>query len=172
MVRKFFKGTSLTDKFHDVIVKYKIPRAFLSVNRHAVSKGMMVGLFVAFIPMPMQMLAIVFLQPLFRFNLPLAVALVWITNPVTMPFIYYVEYVTGGWLLHYDSLQPVHMSVEWFRDNFDNIMVPLYTGTLFYSTIFAALGYYTVQCLWVRSVRRHRAEELARRAERDRAATA
>ncbi len=165
MVRDFFKRTSLSERFHDIIVKYRIPRAFLSVNRHAIAKGMAVGLFVAFIPMPMQMLAIVLLQPLFRFNLPLAVALVWITNPVTMPFIYFVEYVTGGWLLHYDSLQPVEMSIQWFQDNFDNIMIPLYTGTLFYSSIFALAGYYGVQWLWVRSVRKQRREELRRRGE-------
>ena len=157
MIRRIFKRSRLHEKYHDVIVKYKIPRAFLSINRHAVAKGVMVGLFVAFIPMPAQMLAIVLLQPLFRFNLPLAVALVWITNPATMPFIYYIEYKTGGFLLGMEELAPVQMRLEWFRHHFDDIMVPLYTGALFYSTISAAAGYYAVQRLWIHSVRKERA---------------
>ncbi len=157
MIRRLFKRSRLQEKYHDLIVKYKIPRAFLSVNRHAVAKGVMVGLFVAFIPMPAQMLAIVLLQPLFRFNLPLAVALVWITNPATMPFIYYVEYKTGGLLLGMDALEPVQLSIEWFRHHFDDIMVPLYTGAFFYSTVSAAAGYYAVQRLWIYSVRKERA---------------
>ncbi len=160
MIRRIFKRSRLHEKYHDVIVKYKIPRAFLSVNRHAVAKGVMVGLFVAFIPMPAQMLAIVLLQPLFRFNLPLAVALVWITNPATMPFIYYIEYKTGGFLLGMEDLAPVQMSLEWFRHHFDDIMVPLYAGAIFYSTLSAAAGYYAVQRLWIASIRKQRRKNL------------
>ena len=159
MIRRFFKGTRLHEKYNHIITKYKIPRAFLSVNRHSVAKGVLVGLFIAFIPMPAQMVAIVFLQPLFRFNLPLAIAMVWITNPLTMPFIYFVEYKTGAFLLGIHDIPPVSMHLQWFQDNFDNIVVPLYTGAFFYSTLFAAAGYYAVQHLWIRSVRDHRRRE-------------
>ena len=162
MIRQFFQKSRLNEKYHDVIVKYRIPRAFLSINRHTVSKGMMVGLFIAFIPMPMQMLAVIVLQPLLRFNLPLAVALVWITNPVTMPFIYYVEYMTGSFLLGFEDLPPVQMRLEWFRHNFDDIMIPLYAGALFYSTLFAILGYCGIQRLWIASVKKQRAADLRR----------
>ena len=160
MVRKVFKRTRFHEKYHDLIVKYKIPRAFLSINRRSVSKGVLIGLFIAFIPMPAQMVAIVLLQPLFRFNLPLAIAMVWITNPLTMPFIYFIEYKTGGFLLGLDNLAPVHMSLTWFQENFDDIMLPLYTGALFYSTLFSVTSYYAVQRLWILSVRKHREQDL------------
>lgn len=156
MIRRFFKRSRFNKKYADLITRYKIPRAFLSVNRHAVAKGVLVGLFVAFIPMPAQMVAIVLLQPLFRFNLPLSIALVWITNPATMPFVYYVEYKTGGFLLGMHDLPHVAMSLAWFEHHFDDIVVPLYTGALFYSTLFAAAGYCLVQRLWIVSVHRHR----------------
>ncbi len=156
MIRELFKRSRLHEKYHHIIVKYKIPRAFLSINRHSVAKGVLVGLFVAFIPMPGQMVAIVLLQPLFRFNLPLAIAMVWITNPLTMPFIYFIEYKTGGFLLGLQNLPPVSMTLEWFQEHFDDVVVPLYTGALFYSTLFAATAYYVVQRLWIASVKRHR----------------
>lgn len=155
MIRKLFKRSRLHEKYHHLIVKYKIPRAFLSINRHSVAKGVLVGLFIAFIPMPGQMVAIVLLQPLFRFNLPLAIALVWITNPFTMPFIYFIEYKTGGLLLGMHNLPPVSMTLSWFQENFDDIVVPLYTGALFYSTLFAVSAYYAVQRLWILSVKKH-----------------
>lgn len=161
MIRRLLKRSRIHEKYHDLIVRYKIPRAFLSINRKSVAKGVLVGLFIAFIPMPAQMVAIVLLQPLFRFNLPIAIAMVWITNPLTMPFIYFIEYETGGLLLGMSDLPPVHMSLEWFSDNLDDIMLPLYVGAFFYSTLFASAGYYAVQRLWILSVRRHRERDLA-----------
>jgi len=156
MIRRLSKRSRLHEKYDSIITKYKIPRAFLSINRHSVARGVLVGLFVAFIPMPAQMVAIVFLQPLFRFNLPLAIGMVWITNPVTMPFIYFVEYKTGAFLLGIHDLPPVSMHLQWFENHFDAIVLPLYTGAFFYSTLFAAAGYYAVQRLWILSVRRQR----------------
>ena len=156
MIRRIFKRSRLHEKYSDIIVRYKIPRAFLSINRHSVAKGVLVGLFVAFIPMPGQMVAIVFLQPLFRFNLPLAIAMVWLTNPLTMPFIYFVEYKTGAFLLGIHDLPPVAMSLEWFQKNFETILLPLYFGAMIYSIVLGAAGYYAVHRLWITSVHRQR----------------
>jgi uncharacterized protein (DUF2062 family) len=156
MIRRLFKRSRLHEKYGDIIEKYKIPRAFLSINRHAVAKAVLVGMFIAFIPMPGQMIAIVMLQTLLRFNLPLSIALVWITNPVTMPFIYFIEYKTGVFLLGIRDLPPLSMQPEWFREQIDIIALPLYAGALFYSLIFSLLGYYAVHRLWIRSVRQQR----------------
>ncbi|MEJ2469406.1 MAG: DUF2062 domain-containing protein [Campylobacterales bacterium] len=156
MIRRISKRSRLHEKYSHIIIKYKIPRAFLSINRHAVAKGVLVGLFIAFIPMPGQMVAIVLLQPLLRFNLPLSIALVWITNPFTMPFIYFIEYKTGGLLLGMHDLPHVSMSLQWFQEHFDEIVLPLYCGAFFYSLLFSLSGCYVVHQLWIRSVRRHR----------------
>lgn len=156
MIRRLFKRSRLHEKYSDLIARYKIPRAFLSVNRHTVAKGVLVGLFIAFIPMPGQMVAIVLLQPLLRFNLPLSIALVWITNPMTMPLIYFIEYKTGAFLLGLHDLPALSISPELFRQQFDAIALPLYTGALFYSALFSVAGYYTIHRLWIRSVRHHR----------------
>jgi len=155
MIRRIFRRSRLHEKYSHIITKYKIPRAFLSVNRRSVSRGVLVGLFIAFIPMPAQMVAIVLLQPLFRFNLPLSIAMVWITNPLTMPFIYYVEYKTGAFLLGMHHLPALSISLEWFQAHFEEIALPLYVGAFFYSTLFSLTAYYAVQRLWILSVRRY-----------------
>jgi len=151
MIRKIFKKNNKTSKLDTFIKKYKIPREYLSVNRKSITRGLMVGIFWGFIPMPMQMLAVVFSTPFFRFNVPIAIATVWLSNPITMPFMYYMEYLTGSFLIGADSLH-VEMTMKWFSTHLDDIFIPLYVGTLFYSVIVSAAVYYTVNWLWIKSV--------------------
>ncbi len=153
MIRKVFKKKKSHPKLDEVMKKYNIPRDLLSVNRRMVSRAVLVGLFIAMIPMPMQMLAVVIVSPFFRFNVPIGVSLVWITNPFTMPFIYYIEYLTGNLLLMQDGVNDIQLSMDWFTQNIGDIFVPLYVGTAFYSVLFSISGYYIVNWLWIHSVR-------------------
>lgn len=59
------------------------------LNRHSVARAMAIGLFWAMIPMPMQMLAAAAVAIPLRANLPISIGLVWLTNPITMPPIFY-----------------------------------------------------------------------------------
>jgi len=152
MIRKVFKKKKSNPKLDTIMKKYKIPRDLLSVNRKMVSRAMLVGLFIAMIPMPMQMLAVVLISPFFRFNVPIGISLVWITNPFTMPVIYYIEYITGNFLLMREGVNDIELTMQWFTDNIGNIFVPLYTGTLFYSVLISVGGYYLVNWLWILSV--------------------
>ena len=152
MIRKVFKKKKSNPKLDAIMKKYKIPRDLLSINRKMVSRAMLVGLFIAMIPMPLQMLAVILIAPFFRFNVPIGVSLVWITNPFTMPFIYYIEYTTGNFLLMQEGVNEIQMTLDWFKDNIADIFIPLYTGTLFYSLIFSIGGYYIVNFLWIVSV--------------------
>ena len=154
MIRKVFKKKKSNSKLDAILQKYKIPRELLSVNRKMVSRAMLVGLFIAMIPMPLQMLAVILFAPFFRFNVPLAISLVWITNPLTMPFIYYIEYITGNFLLMQEGIGTIELSLDWFENNIGDIFIPLYVGAFFYSVVFSIGGYYLVDKLWIASVNR------------------
>ncbi len=151
MIRKTLKKTSKSEKFKAFIKKYKIPPEYLSTNRRMVSKAVLIGLFIAFIPMPMQMLAVVAVMPFTKFNVPIGLAMCWLSNPFTMPPMYYMEYLTGSFFLG-TKVQPVEMTLEWFSANLGNIFIPLYTGTLFYSVIGSITAYYLVNRFWKSSV--------------------
>ena len=148
MIKKKIKKLTKSQKLKEFISKHQIPHEYLSVNRTMVTKAFLIGIFIALIPMPMQMLVVVIMMKFFRFNLPLAVALCWITNPFTMPFIYYIEYITGSFILNTDAVA-VKMSIEWFNNNFTNIFIPLYVGAFFYATILSTVIYFLINYLWI-----------------------
>ena len=161
MIRKVFKKRSSSGKLDAFLAKYHIPREYFSVNRNSISKAVLVGLFFAFIPMPLQMAAVIFMMPFMRFNVPLGVSIVWITNPITMPFIFYGELLIGDLITLTPITQDLDFVIElftmnWFSaaflDKLMEIIVPMYIGALFTATVFSVSGYYLVRYLWWRSV--------------------
>jgi hypothetical protein len=153
MIRKVLKKTTKSQKLKAFIEKSKIPAEFLAATRKMITRGVTLGLFIAFIPMPMQMAAVLLFMPFFRFNVPIAIAMVWITNPFTMPPIYVVEYYTGSFFLG-TEITDVQMTLGWFQDNINDIFVPLYTGALFYSITSSFSAYWLVDHFWKSSVRK------------------
>lgn len=151
MIRKTFKNINASEKLKAFTQKYNIPTEYLSASRKMISKGVFIGLFIAFIPMPMQMLAVVSVIPFTKFNVPIALSMCWLSNPFTMPAMYYMEYLTGSFLLGMET-SPVEMTLEWFSKNIGNIFIPLYVGTAFYSVFGSTLAYYIINLLWRNSV--------------------
>ncbi len=160
MIRKFFKKKPLKEsKISAFLEKYNLPTAYLGVNRIMVTRGVFVGLFWGFIPMPMQMLAVIATMPFVRFNVPIAISMVWLSNPFTMPFMYYMEYLTGNLILGKESVENIELTVEWFSANIGNIFIPLYVGTAFYSIIVSGIIYILLNRLWIISVNNEKEEK-------------
>ena len=153
MIRKLFKRKQSNGKIKKFINKYKIPREYLSVNRKSISRGVLIGLFWAFIPMPMQMLAVLTLTPFIKFNVPIAISMVWLSNPLTMPFMYYIEYLTGNFLLGNESLNNIELTLDWFSNHWDKIIIPLYIGTIPYAIGVSSIIYFLINKLWIDSVK-------------------
>jgi len=158
MIRKTFKRDQdkPKGKIGRLIDKYNLPREYLYVNRKSISRGMLVGLFWGFIPMPFQMAGVLVVTPLMRFNVPIAIAMVWLSNPFTMPFMYYMEYLTGNFILGRDGISNIELTLEWFSQYWDDIFVPLYVGASFYSIVGSSIVYMTVNFLWIYSVKKER----------------
>ena len=96
------------------------------LNRRSVSGGVAAGLFWAMIPIPVQMVIAALSAILFRINLPISVALVWLTNPLTIPPVFYTNYLVGTWLLGEPAdVGEFQMSVEWITAELGAIWKPL-----------------------------------------------
>ncbi|MDR4498365.1 MAG: DUF2062 domain-containing protein [Candidatus Scalindua sp.] len=74
----------------------------------AISLGVAIGVFVAFTPtIGFQVFIAAFFSTIFNANRPVAIASVWITNPLTMPFIYGFTYRIGNFFWGGPSLTKV-----------------------------------------------------------------
>ncbi|NLD00026.1 MAG: DUF2062 domain-containing protein [Gammaproteobacteria bacterium] len=119
------------------------------LNRHSVARAVAVGLFWAMIPMPMQMFAAAFLAIPVRANLPISVGLVWLTNPLTMPPVFYANYKLGAWLLNTPTIQlPDKVSISWILEVTTTHWQPLYAGSLVMGLCLALLGYTGTALYW------------------------
>ncbi|MEW7978498.1 MAG: DUF2062 domain-containing protein [Candidatus Sedimenticola endophacoides] len=126
------------------------------MNRRSVAGAFAVGLFWACIPMPMQMLAAAATAIPARVNLPISVALVWITNPLTMPPIFYFNYLVGTWVMGREPrMHGFEMSSEWFAESMGQIWQPLYLGSLVCACVAALVGFVGMRALWRLHIVRH-----------------
>lgn len=119
------------------------------ITRRSAAGGVAVGLFFACLPIPGQMLVAAVFAIYFRVNLPLAVVLVWLTNPVTIPPYLFIAYKTGALVLG-EPVINVHfeLTVEWAREILLDIWQPLLLGCLIYGISSAVAGYLFLRWLW------------------------
>lgn len=117
------------------------------LNRRSVSLAFAVGLFFAWIPTPTQMAMAAAGAFYFGANLPISVALVWITNPITMPPLFYFAYRLGIWMLDKPHFE-VEFSVDGVFSSMTDIGGPFLLGCLLVGCICSALGYVLVQLYW------------------------
>ncbi|MCY9844681.1 DUF2062 domain-containing protein [Vibrio caribbeanicus] len=147
---------------HEVIKRQKALKVFGNVlynpnlwclNRRSASGAFAVGLFMAFVPLPSQMIMSAGLAIACGVNLPLSVALVWVSNPVTMPVLFYFAYKLGAWVLQVPP-QNFHFELSWdfLLDQMTTIGPSLLLGCLICGVVSAALGYFGIRTFWRYSV--------------------
>ncbi|MCY7293944.1 DUF2062 domain-containing protein [Alteromonas sp. a30] len=124
------------------------------LNRKSACGAIGIGLFFAFWPVPFQMwLAAALAIPL-RVNLPLSVATVWITNPFTMPPIFYGAYLIGNLILGESSAPEFHfeLSWDWLMQSASTIGPAFLLGCGVCAVFFGLVGYFGLNILWRISV--------------------
>ena len=123
------------------------------LNRRSVARAFAVGLFFAFIPVPFQMVLAAGFAIIVHANLPLAVALVWITHPLTIPAIFYACYIVGTWLIGAQEKEfEFEASWQWIIDSLSTIGPAFLLGCGVLAISFSILGYFAIQGLWRYSV--------------------
>lgn len=131
------------------------------LNRRSVAGGVGLGLFLVFLPMFGQMLYAGALAIWLRVNLPIAVALTWISNPLTFAPIFYFCFMVGCWL----SGRPIppfdpDFWLDWH--NWLAVYLEVLLGCAVVGSVSSAAGYFGTQALWRANLRR----QIARRRER------
>lgn len=119
------------------------------LNRRSVSMAFFVGLFMAFVPLPSQMIMAAAAAILLRCNLPISVSLVWISNPITIPPIFYFAYKVGATILNTPEHEfAFQLSWHWIGSELAMIWKPFLLGCTVSGLFFGALGYIVIRLLW------------------------
>ncbi len=114
-----------------------------------IAKGMALGIFIGMTPtFGFQMAIALFFAYLLRENRLAAILGVWITNPVTAPFIYAAEYEVGRRVL---GLERVGLPTEFTWKAYTHlgweILFPMWVGGIIAGIVFGFLTY--VMTLWL-----------------------
>ncbi|RKZ34513.1 MAG: DUF2062 domain-containing protein [Gammaproteobacteria bacterium] len=134
------------------------------LTRSSVANAVSVGLLIAFVPAPGQMLLAAATAILIGCNLPIAVVGVWASNPLTMPPLCYGAYKVGTWLLgEVPHKVQFEISLEWLTTQLGGIWQPFLLGCLICGLAGALAGNICMRVIWRLHVRRRWHERRARR---------
>lgn len=120
-------------------------------GRRSVAGAVGLGFFLALIPIPIQMLLAAPLCLVMRVNLPVTIAAVWVTNPITAAPIFIFAYKVGGWILGRDttiSALEFELSFAATVSMMGEIWQPLLLGCFVVGLSAAAIGNLTVRWIW------------------------
>lgn len=122
-------------------------------NRRGVARGMALGLFSGFaVPVAQTPFAAIFAVGA-RANLPVAALATSVTNPLTVPFIYFAAYLVGRTVLRMKEnvSQAIAADVGFVERTISWIVTlagPTYVGLLIFAVVSAPIGYGLVHIGW------------------------
>lgn len=131
----------LSDYLHDPNIWH--------LHRRSSAGGAAIGMFCAFIPLPIQTIISAALAILFRVNLPLAIVFSLFSNPITIPPLFFFAYQIGAMLLGLVEKEvEFSFSWEWITNTLVHIWEPLLLGCFIMGTIASILTYSIIRLIW------------------------
>lgn len=125
------------------------------MNRRSVSKAFFWGIFIGLLPpIPIHTPAAATAALLSRCNLPLILAVVWVSNPITIPIIMFAFYHLGRLILQLEPAPGIEFSWAWLHHEFEIIWKPYLVGSLVGASISAAIAYILSNYIWRLKVKR------------------
>ncbi len=117
-------------------------------NKRTISKAFAVGLFCAFLPLPLHTLIAAALAVAFSSNILLSIGLVWLNNPLTMVPIYYYIYKLGSYIIGTEIDPNFQFTIDYFMGSLTSTITAIWVGGLIISTITAIIGYTAILAIY------------------------
>lgn len=121
-------------------------RVYWAGDRASFARAGFIGSFCMMLPVPFQMVLGSVFAYYSRANIPLASALAWVTNPLTMWPIWYVGYLFGTWVFGVPDLFEASANIMvgsdvWFDEVFPLIWKPFFLGNMLLGIIIGSVMY-------------------------------
>jgi len=113
------------------------------LNRRSVSRAIAVGFFSAWLPSIGQMPFAAILAMIVKANIPIAILLIFLSNPLTIPPMVYAAYRLGAWILAtpFDASMIDFTTISGLTDGLLQVWQPFLLGCLVAASISALIGY-------------------------------
>ncbi|MEY4760442.1 MAG: hypothetical protein RLZZ200_298 [Pseudomonadota bacterium] len=120
-----------------------------STGRRAITAGFGAGLAICFVPLPIHLPLCLLCALIWRINLPVTVAAVFLVNPLTMVPVYYAAYRIGAFALQLETAGfEFQLSWDWVQNGLGPLWRPFLLGCLICSLVFGYGGYLLSEMLW------------------------
>ena len=134
------------------------------MNRYSLSFGFLIGGFCCFLPIFFQTVPCVLLCVWIRCNVPLAVLVVWISNPITTGPMMYFAYRVGLRILGTEQeIALLNPSLGWFIDQLSIIWQPLLVGSLACGFAFGMAGFIVIRLYYRWRIARYKLRKVIAR---------
>lgn len=130
-----------------------------ATSRRAITGAFGTGIAICFVPLPVHMPLALLAALLWRLNLPVLVATVFIVNPVTVVPIYYAAYRVGAAAVGQAATGfAFQLSWDWLQNGLGPLWKPFLTGCLLCALVLGYAAYAGLELAWrLNTVRRMRA---------------
>ncbi len=123
--------------------------ALWHLNRRTAAGGVAVGLFVSWMPLPLQMIVAAFFAAVLRVHVPISVVMVWFTNPLTViPLLYAAKYIGSTILDKPPAVYTLDLSLHGFIPSLIQAGPVIAVGCLFCAALTAIVGYLLTSLIW------------------------
>ena len=126
------------------------------LNRRSVAGGVAVGLFISWMPIPVQMLVAAVLSAILRVHVPVSMVMVWFTNPLTVGPILYAAWCSGSMILGEPALaEPLSFHPKSILSSAGQTWHIFLSGMVFCGLVSAVVGFISTLLLWrIHAIRR------------------
>lgn len=126
------------------------------VNRRSASRGVSVGMFFAFLPIPFRTLPVIVFSIISGANLPIAIVCTWIFNNIVLGPSYYYGFKLGQYLLQIpENSDALSFNVQQLLELLMVSWQPLMLGNVVIASVMSLSSYCLARAFWrYRTVKR------------------
>ena len=161
---KRFSGHHEKVRNHRLLKRFErflhLSRNYFHMNHRSVSRAIGIGFFCVFMPFPFQTLMVIILALLVRANIPIAYAVIWINNPLTVAPIYYGALKLGEFILSSPPVPAPSFSLAVLWQELSVSWKPFFLGISLCGVVSGILAYYLTYWIWCFCVLKKRKSRL------------
>ena len=137
-------------------------------NRRSVAKAFAIAFFWLWMPIPLQTVCAAVFALIYRANISLAVGLVFISNPLTIPPMMFLAYKVGSLILNTNQIVVYHGNkIEWVKENIAVNWQPMLFGSVVLALLSSLIAYTTINIIWRLSiVEKYKAKKALKKKEK------